>query len=125
MTRTLTLLSLAAAGSLCIAADTSVVQKAFGNTILQTYPDERTGELWLAPDGSYTAEGRRHDPSNGRWTTKGGKICFKQISPRPLLPISLCKTMAMAKLGASWSDRAITGERIQVKLVEGHVTGPH
>ncbi|HEY5107866.1 MAG TPA: hypothetical protein VII73_14040 [Caulobacteraceae bacterium] len=125
MTRILPILGLAAAGFLCIAADTSLVDKAFGNTILQTYPDGRTGELWLAPGGTYTAQGRRHDPSNGRWKLKGGKICFKQISPRPILPITICKAMPMGKVGASWSDTAVTGEKIQVKLVMGHVTGPH
>jgi hypothetical protein len=124
MNRTLPILGLAAVSLLCAAADSPKVHAAFGNTILSTYPDGRTGELWLAPDGSYTAEGRRHDPSSGHWMTKGAKICLKQSKPTPVLPITVCKTMPNIDIGASWPDRAVTGEKIQIKVVRGHVTGP-
>jgi len=84
-------LSLAAAG-LAIAADKSGagdqdqrLEKAFGSTIVSTYPDGRQAELWLQRDGSYTAEGRRHDRSSGTWQIKADKsatkLCLKQRRP--------------------------------------------
>ena len=124
MSRKFSILGLVAAGALCVAADTSSVGVTFGNTIMSTYPDGRTAELWIAPDGTYTAEGRRHDPSNGHWKIKAAKICLKQTTPRPPLPITVCKAMPISGIGATWSDRAVTGEKIQIKLVKGHVTGP-
>ena len=39
------------------------LQQAFGSTIVSTYPDGRQGKLWLKADGTYTAEGRKHQPS--------------------------------------------------------------
>ena len=46
------------------AGDMAKVKIAFGNTIVSTYPDGRQAQLWLHPDGSYTAEGRRLDRSS-------------------------------------------------------------
>src|SRR5207249_1593703 len=69
---------------LCGAADRSLVSAAFGNTIVSTYPDGRTAELWLHPDGGYDAMGRRKDPSSGHWKVKGEKVCLKQKKPIPV-----------------------------------------
>ena len=71
-------LALAAAPA---AAAPSPVSPAFGGTLVSTYPDGRTGELWLHPDGDYTAKGRRGDPSSGRWKIKDGKLCLHQSHP--------------------------------------------
>ena len=122
MTRSLIILGLAVTGLMCVAADQSKVAAAFDNTIVSTYPDGRTGELWLASDGSYTAQGRRHDPSNGHWRVKGDKLCLKQSRPIPV-PFSFC-TPLPSELGAGWTGKAVSGEAIQIKLVKGHVTGP-
>ncbi|HEX4182558.1 MAG TPA: hypothetical protein VHY34_04805 [Caulobacteraceae bacterium] len=98
------------------------MQAAFGNTILSTYPDGRTAELWLHPDGSYDAEGRKGDPSSGHWSTKGDKLCLKQSKPMSSL-FSFCKSMPAEGLAAGYTTKAVTGETIQVKLVRGRAKG--
>ena len=107
------------AASPCAAQDRSVVQAAFGNTIVSTYPDGRTGELWLHPDGSYAAEGRRHDRSDGHWKVKGDNLCLRQSHPLPV-PFSFCTPVARGAVGgASWTGKAVTGEAISIRLVRG------
>jgi hypothetical protein len=103
-------------------ADSSLVDKAFGNTIVSTYPDGRTAELWLKADGSYTAEGRRHDPSRGHWRVKGNRLCLSQVRPVPS-PFSYCTAIPSSGMGRSWSAKAVTGERITVRLVHGRSEG--
>jgi hypothetical protein len=117
-TATLISVVLALAG----AAAPRSLDAAFGNTILSTYPDGRTGELWLHPDGGYTAEGRRGDPSSGRWSTKGRKLCLRQSRPMPSF-ISFCTALPKGGLDAGWTTKAVTGETITVKLVRGHAKG--
>ncbi len=102
------------------AAPASAVEKAFGNTIVSTYPDGRKGELWLEPGGSYSAEGRRKDMSSGHWTVKNSKLCLKQAKPIGV-PFSFCTPIPSAGLGGSWSAKAVSGEQITVKVVKGHV----
>jgi hypothetical protein len=103
-------------------AATSPLAKAFGNTIVSTYPDGRTAELWLQPSGGYTAEGRRHDMSSGHWSLKGDKVCLKQAKPI-WTPFTYCTAIPNGGVGTSWSAKAVTGEAIRVKLVAGHVSG--
>jgi hypothetical protein len=93
------------------------LQKAFGNTIISTYPDGRTGLLWLKADGTYTAKGRRRTPSSGAWSVKGERICLKQLKPSRA-PINYCTPLPE---GETWAARAVTGEKIKVKLVKGVV----
>lgn len=101
-----------------LAADApEALKRAFGNTIVSTYPDGRTGLLWLKADGSYTAKGRRRTPSSGTWSVKGERICLKQTKPSRG-PFSYCTALPS---GESWSARAVTGERITVKLHKGVV----
>ena len=103
-----------------LAADdgkASLMDKAFGSTIVSTYPDGRQAELWLQKDGAYTAEGRRHDTSSGRWQIKGDKLCLKQQKPFPA-PFSFC-TPAPSDLDKPWTAKAYTGEQISVRLVKG------
>jgi hypothetical protein len=123
MIRRILILALSASllGSAATAAS-SPVSKAFGNTIVSTYPDGRVAELWLQPGGAYTAEGRRGDMSSGRWSVKGAKLCLKQSKPIGV-PFSFCTPIPKAGLGASWSAKAVTGEAIRVRLVAGHVSG--
>ena len=123
MIRCLVLSGLLASLAVCGArADPSLVNKAFGNTILSTYPDGRTAELWLKPDGSYTAEGRRHDPSRGHWRIKGNRLCLTQVRPIPS-PFSYCTAIPSAGMDQAWPAKAVTGERITVRLVHGHHAG--
>ena len=103
-------------------AESSPVDGAFGNTIVSTYPDARTGELWLAPGGAYTAKGRRGDPSRGHWSVRGSKLCLKQAAPFPML-FSFCTPIPSSGLGETWAAKAATGESIRVQLVKGHYAG--
>ncbi|HEY2660016.1 MAG TPA: hypothetical protein VGI79_09865 [Caulobacteraceae bacterium] len=96
----------------------SPVEQAFGNTIVSTYPDGRHGELWLKPGGTYTAKGRRGDPSNGHWSVKGDQLCLKQSRPIPT-PFHYCTAVPRGGLGSTWSAKAVSGEPIRVKLVKG------
>ena len=98
------------------------LEKAFGSTIVSTYPDGRQAELWLKRDGTYDMEGRRHDRSSGVWQLKGDdkeghKLCFKQHHPLPV-PFSYC-TPAPDRIDQPWSAKAVTGEPISVRLVHG------
>ena len=116
---TLTALALAAAVP-CLAAEASALHETFGNTIVSTYPDGRKAELWLHPDGSYDAEGRKHDRSVGHWKIKGEKVCLKQSHPFSF-PFTYCTPLVQGGVGASWAGKAVTGEAISIKLVSGIV----
>jgi hypothetical protein len=94
------------------------IQGAFGNTILETFPDGRTARIWLARDGSYTGEGRRHDKSGGRWSVRGTQLCFKQTHPFAF-GYTFCTPIPDVGMGQPWTAKAPTGEQITVKVVEG------
>ena len=99
------------------------LEKAFGSTIVSTYPDGRQAELWLKRDGTYESEGRRHDRSSGVWQIKGDekqgrKLCMKQRRPIPA-PFSFCTPVPEGGLDRPWSAKAYTGEQISVRLVRG------
>ena len=100
------------------ASDKSVLEPAFSNTIVSTYPDGRKAKLWLNRDGSYRAQGRRGKPSSGRWTLKGERICLKQSRPVPG-PFSYCTDIRRGGVGTTWPGKAVTGERIQISVVKG------
>ncbi len=116
---TLTALALAAAVP-CIAAEGSALTQTFGNTIVSTYPDGRKAELWLHPDGSYDAEGRKRDRSDGHWKVKGEKLCLKQSHPLAF-PFSYCTQLMQGEVGTRWEGKAVTGEPIRIQLVRGKV----
>ena len=88
----------------------SPVQKAVNSTIVSTYPDGRTAELWMDPSGTYTSMGRRHDRHSGHWTLKGDKVCFR----RGLF--SYCTPIPTEN---AFTTKAVTGETIQVRLAPG------
>lgn len=112
---------LAASGQ-AAATDNSRVKAAIGNTILETYPDGRKAEIWLAANGTYTGEGRRHDHSSGTWSVKGQQICFNQQHPGVPFGLGrLCRDIPEVSIGQSWPSKAATGEAITVRLVRGHV----
>jgi hypothetical protein len=106
---------------LAAAAPPPAIQKAFGNTIVSTYPDNRTAELWLHPSGAYDAMGRRGDRSSGHWRIKGDKLCLKQDRPATLPFFSYCTPIPSED---TWTAKAVTGERIQVRLVKGRRGAP-
>jgi hypothetical protein len=100
------------------APATEAVKRAFGNTIVTTYPDGRHGYLWLKADGSFTTMGRHKTQSTGVWRIKGSQVCLKRRHPPA--PFSYCTP---APQGDSWPAKAVTGEKLQAKLVKGIVKG--
>lgn len=100
------------------AVATPALEPAFRNTIVSTYPDGRTALLWLNPDGTYRAQGRRRTPSSGRWMLKGEEICLKQLRPFRA-PMSFCTPVKAGGVGTAWMGKAVTGERIRVQVVAG------
>jgi len=114
-----TILLLAAAIAGCAASSTAAaaptLEKAFGATVVSTYPDGRKAELWLRRDGTYTALGRRGDPSSGRWTLAGANICLRQQKPF-WAPFSFCTPVPDRP---AWTAKAITGETMRLTLVSG------
>jgi hypothetical protein len=119
MVRLFTLYGLAVAAAVSTAAaaepPSTAMQAAFDGTIVSTYPDGRQAKLWLDKDGAYTAEGRRKDRSSGHWKVKGDKVCLSQSRPLPS-PFAFCTPKPAAR---EWTAKALTGERIKVKLVPG------
>jgi hypothetical protein len=102
------------------AAAPDMVQKAFGNTIVFTYPDGRTALLWLRPGGEFSGKGRHRIPYSGTWAEKGDKLCLKQTRPVPI-PFSFCTPIPS---GADWTGKAITGEPLKLRLLPGVVEVP-
>jgi hypothetical protein len=95
------------------------VKGAFGNTIVETYPDGRRAEIWLKADGTYTGEGRRRDMSNGRWDVKNGQLCFHQTHPFAF-GVTYCTPIPTVGIDQPWQAKAYTGEDITVKVEPGH-----
>jgi hypothetical protein len=115
-----------ALGSLAVALTAAaephpMLQKAFGNTIVSTYPDNREGKLWLAPEGTYTAVGPPGDRTRGRWRIKGDTLCLRQEHPAVLPFLRYCTELPEQD---AWTTRAITGETIKVRVVKGIVGAP-
>jgi hypothetical protein len=112
-------IALVAAASPSVAADPStLVEAAFGNTIISTYPDGRSGKLWLQPDGGYSALGPSADRSNGRWWLKDNRICLKQAHPFAFGYV-YCTVLSQFETGASWVTKAVTGETLRITLASG------
>jgi hypothetical protein len=102
------------------SAQASTVQAAVGNTIISTYPDGRTAELWLQADGAYTGKGRKGDQLGGRWTIKADKLCMRQSRPFAIF-FSFCAVIPDVGLNVAWPSRAPTGEAITIRVVPGKV----
>jgi len=101
-----------------VAAVERVLEPAFSNTIVSTYPDGRQARLWLEPDGGYRAVGRRGDPTGGTWRIKGEKLCLRQSHPFSV-PFSYCTPVMGGEIGDVWIRRAVTGELLRVRLERG------
>lgn len=106
---------LAAAPLAVLAAEPSPLARAFGNTVVSTYPDGRTALVWLRKDGTYSGETRRRTPTSGTWSLKAGKVCLKQSRP-VAVPFSYCTELPATE---SWKARAVTGEPVTMKVVKG------
>src|SRR5215469_12708177 len=105
-------------GLFAAPATCAPLEAAFGNTIVSTYPDGRTGLLWLQPGGRYSAEGRWGDRTSGHWNLKDNKVCLRQARPFPA-PFSYCTQIPAGDVHTVWSTRAVTGEMLRLRLVLG------
>ncbi len=114
------LILLASAAEAGAATPMEMLQKAFGNTIVSTYPDGRTALLWLKPGGVFSGKGRRRLLYSGVWTEKGDKLCLRQTRPIPI-PFSYCTEIPS---GTSWTGKAVTGEPLKMQLLPGVVEVP-
>ena len=96
------------------------VTAAFGNTVKALYPDGRYQWLWLSPDGTWEAFGRRGKWSSGKWSQKDAShVCLKQSKPFPV-PFNYCTAFpAGSGVGAVWSSKSMEGEPIRVTVVKG------
>ena len=88
------------------AAPSAKVATAFGNTVLSIYPDGRSQKIWLKDDGS--------------WTVKGEQVCLKQT--KPALPFGHFCQLFPNDPATGIDSKDLTGTRIHLKLVKGHVT---
>ena len=111
------------AGSAAPNDAAGTVQAAFGNTIVSSYADGRQAQLWLEPDGSYKARGRRHEISDGHWKVRGTRLCLRQAHPATL-PISYCTPIPPDPSVKQWAGKAFTGENIQISLKPGRTGAP-
>jgi hypothetical protein len=91
----------------CMAADKSDLAPAFKNT-----------KLWLSADGTYKAQGRKGDASDGKWKLKGDQICLSQKHPFAP-PIGYCTAVPTGSVGATWAAKSVFGDPIKVKLIKG------
>ena len=101
-------------------AASEMLQKAFGNTIVSTYPDGRTALIWLKADGAFSGKGRRRLLYSGVWEEKGDKLCLRQTRPIPI-PFTYCTAIPT---GTTWTGKAITGEPLKMQLLPGVVEVP-
>jgi hypothetical protein len=119
--KTVLAISLVAIAGSALADTQASVARAFGNTIVSTYPDGRKAETWLKADGTYTGLGRKKtDPSSGHWTIKGDKICLRQSKPF-VFGAGACIKVPAGGLESGFKNKAVTGEMTTVTLVHGHV----
>ncbi len=123
MLRTTLAIALIAVATPTLADESSaMLAAAFDATIVSTYPDGRTAELWLNPDGTYSGLGRERKASSGRWRVEDGKLCFRQTRPF-VFGYVYCTHLAQFSEGRSWIGKAVTGETIQIRLINGRSRG--
>lgn len=103
---------------LAASSPEAALEPALGNVIVSTHPDGRQAKLRLNRDHTYLAEGRKGQRSSGVWKMKGQKLCLSQKKPHPGL-FSYCKRLPKITAGATWSDTAVTGERVTNRIVPG------
>jgi hypothetical protein len=94
------------------AAATADLQPAFGNTVVSTYPDGRSLQVWLHPDGSWEGQSRRGTALAGHWNVKGDKVCFRaRARRRPCRLASARPSRSIRKSAPSGPARTSPGRR--------------
>ena len=92
------------------------LEPAFRHTLQITDSRGRVSRMWLDRDGRYRGQGER--PSSGAWRIRGERLCFTQRRPIPV-PISYCTPLVEGDVGARWTTRSATGDRVTVEIVRG------
>lgn len=101
-----------------------VLQPAFNNTIVSTYPNGLQTRLWLNPDGSYDATRANGQRTQGVWQMKDGKVCMTQKKPF-YVPLSFCTPIPpKGGVGTSWKARGLKGEPVVHTLIAGGRPAP-
>lgn len=97
-----------------------VLEPAFRNTIVSTYPDGKTTKLWLNRDGRYQALRANGARTAGSWVMKGDKVCMTQKSPI-YIPLAFCTVIphTAGVVGASWMAKGLKGEPVRHTLTAG------
>lgn len=116
-----TLLIVAAvAATVSATSPTAVLEPAFRNTIVSTYPDGKTTKLWLNRDGGYQALRANGVRTSGNWVMKGEKVCMTQKAPI-YIPLAFCTLIPhqAAIIGASWMAKGLKGEPVRHTLTAG------
>ena len=89
---------------------------AYGNTVVITYGDGTTVNLYVNEDGTYTGS-RPMGESAGTWAISVSQTCFTQSSPEPT-PDSCSKTVSK-NVGESWQSTGQGGAPVTVTIQAG------
>lgn len=89
---------------------------AYGNTVVITYGDGTTVNLYVNEDGTYTGTSPAGE-SAGTWAVSGGQTCFTQTSPEAGEP-SCSKTVSKS-VGDSWQSTGQGGAPVTITIQEG------
>ncbi len=100
------------------------VNRAIGNTIVETFRDGRMSEIWLDKGGGFVVRGRTGKEALGRWVVKGARLCLRQTRPF-LFGLSYCTPVPNVGMGEAWAARSPTGEPIAVEVLPGRVIPDH
>jgi hypothetical protein len=98
------------------------IDEAFGATIVFTYDDGRTSELWLTADHKFTLDSRAPHHYRGAWVVRGQELCLKGSGLARLFSAH-CYTIPPPPLGLhdpNWTQLMPVGGVAHVKLVQGH-----
>ncbi|MDP2259785.1 MAG: hypothetical protein Q8J89_08735 [Caulobacter sp.] len=89
---------------------------AYGNTVVITYGDGTTVNLYVNEDGTYTGSSPMGE-SAGTWAVSGNQTCFTQSSPEPGEPS--CSKTVSKNVGDSWQSTGQGGAPVTVTIQEG------
>lgn len=88
----------------------------YGNTVVVTYGDGTTVNIYVNEDGTYTGSSPMGE-SAGTWTASGGQTCFTQSSPEPGEPS--CSQTVSKNVGDSWQSTGQGGAPVTVTIQAG------
>ncbi len=98
----------------------AILEPAFQNTIVSTYPDGKSTKLWLERNGQYEALRANGQRTGGSWQMKGDRLCMTQKRPI-FVPLAFCTGIPSLKggVGVSWMAKGLKGEPVRHTVVAG------